>query len=179
MVHNTIHAREQQSSRSTFRGTAADDRRNRCAAAPLHLLPQQTIDRPRRHHRSTKTPPKNPPHNLQTAWLVACSVALAYALPRLDAEGHSAKLLWTFFQPVAPPLLMLWLWSRTVGYFEARRISYAACFSLRDQRRLPSAAGLRQVGGGRGCIGHPVVIVGMGGGASARRPQPDRSALHS
>jgi hypothetical protein len=79
------------------------------------------------------------------AWGAACLLALAYALPRLDAGGHGAALLWTHFQPLPPPLLMLWCWSLTVRDFEAAGVPYAACFSERDRRRLPSAAALQRL----------------------------------
>jgi hypothetical protein len=94
------------------------------------------------------TPPLALPRQaaLAWAWTAACGLALAFALPRLDAAGHGAALLWTHFQPLPPPLLMLWLWAVTVGHFEAAGVPYAFCFSERDRRRLPSAAGLRKVG---------------------------------
>ncbi|KIY98272.1 hypothetical protein MNEG_9687, partial [Monoraphidium neglectum] len=88
-------------------------------------------------------PPRLTPRHqaaLAAAWGLACALSLAWALPRLDQ--HGAKLMWTFFQPLAPPLLAVWLWAQCVACFEARRIPYAACFPERDQRQLPSAAGL-------------------------------------
>jgi hypothetical protein len=70
------------------------------------------------------------------------ATALAAALPRVDA--HGSKLMCTFFQPLAPPLLMLWLWAQCVSTFERRRIPYEACFPERERPQLPAAAGLAQ-----------------------------------
>ncbi|KAI8469612.1 MAG: EXS family-domain-containing protein [Monoraphidium minutum] len=80
---------------------------------------------------------------LAGAWGAACAVTLAATLPRLDA--HSSQIMWTFLQPLAPPLLMLWLWAQAVGHFERRRIPYAACFPEPEQKRLPPAAALRRL----------------------------------
>lgn len=84
-----------------------------------------------------------------------CCMVLAHTLPALD-DNHT-KLLWTFFQPLAPPLLMLWLWMHTVQYFELKNIQYAACFAPKHRKYLVPHTAIYQVRDERRNCSHVVL----------------------
>lgn len=52
------------------------------------------------------------------------------------------QLLWTFFQPAAPVLLMLLLYARAIHYFEQQHIPYEQCYAEADRRNLASSRDL-------------------------------------
>jgi hypothetical protein len=61
-----------------------------------------------------------------------CFVLLSAAWPSLSRHGK--EVLWTFYQPLVPPLLMLWLWGHLVWTCETQRIHYTSCFAHHHQR---------------------------------------------
>jgi hypothetical protein len=71
---------------------------------------------------------------ITAAWSTLCVVLILQYSKALD-KPH-AQLLWTYFQPLGPPLLMLWLWAQAVSHFEQRHIPFEACFPETERRWL-------------------------------------------
>ncbi|KAF8070926.1 PDIL2-2 [Scenedesmus sp. PABB004] len=71
------------------------------------------------------------------AWSGLCALLVLRWARALDAQ-HVA-LLYTYWQPLAPPLLMLWLWARAVEHWEAAGQPYDACWPEAERRWLPPA----------------------------------------
>lgn len=49
------------------------------------------------------------------------------------------QMLWTYFQPLGPPLLMLGLWAQVIAHFEHRHIMFEACFPESERKWLSPA----------------------------------------
>ena len=58
---------------------------------------------------------------LAWVWCLASSAVTMYCLR--DVESEAARLMLFYFQPVIPPLLMLWLWARNIKCFETHQVS--------------------------------------------------------
>ena len=58
------------------------------------------------------------------AWCLACGACTLYCARSM--ERAAARLMLLYFQPVVPPIFMLWLWARNVRCFESYQVS--ACF---------------------------------------------------
>jgi hypothetical protein len=71
---------------------------------------------------------------ITAAWSSLCVVLILQYSQALD-RPH-VQLLWTYFQPLGPPLLMLWLWAQAVSHFEQRHIAFEACFPEAERRWL-------------------------------------------
>jgi hypothetical protein len=71
---------------------------------------------------------------ITAAWSSLCVVLILQHSKALD-KRH-VQLLWTYFQPLGPPLLMLWLWAQAVAHFEQRHIAFEACFPESERRWL-------------------------------------------
>lgn len=71
---------------------------------------------------------------ITAAWTSLCVVLVLQHSKALD-KRH-VQLLWTYFQPLGPPLLMLWLWAQAVAHFEQRHIAFEACFPALERRWL-------------------------------------------
>jgi hypothetical protein len=67
-------------------------------------------------------------------------------------RNYYIQLLWTFFAPVAPPLLMLWLWARINSYFEHHHIPFPDCFPEHERKWLAPARDLYNVCRAYSCI---------------------------
>lgn len=85
---------------------------------------------------------------LAVAWVIVCTLSLSASLPALPK--HAKAVLWTFYQPLVPPLLMLWLWAHNVAVFENRHIPYASCFAEQDKRFCPTHSELLRVSAAAG-----------------------------
>lgn len=73
-----------------------------------------------------------------------CAAATAYlSATSLDAQANSLLVL--YFQPFLPPLVMLWLWSLNIRYFERKQVDYDLCFGPRERKFLPSHAALQSL----------------------------------
>lgn len=77
------------------------------------------------------------------AWLTTTLVISLSAIPKLDQEG--LDVLYVFFQPFCPCLLMLWLWTLNVRHFESVPINYKVCFAPPERRFLLPFAKLIKV----------------------------------
>eukprot|EP00892_Ulva_mutabilis_P010445 jgi/Ulvmu1/7773/UM004_0002.1 len=73
------------------------------------------------------------------SWALAAGLLFAIA-PALPAGATDA--LFIFYQPMLPMLLMLWLWTLVVSFFEAYYIRYDACFAAEHLKFLLSADAL-------------------------------------
>ena len=76
------------------------------------------------------------------------TLALLFALPFLasrlpDPQQH--RLLFLYYQPMVPPLALLWLWSVAVGTFHSLHISYEDCFPPSQRELLLSAPQVRDL----------------------------------
>lgn len=60
-------------------------------------------------------------------------------------EPTARSLCQRYFQPLLPPILMLWLWAHNVRAFEQQQVPYAECFSPRDRRALLSSGDLARL----------------------------------
>lgn len=75
-------------------------------------------------------------------WAAAGSL-LFWIAPSLPAGATDA--LFIFYQPMLPMLLMLWLWTVVVAFFEKYYVRYDACFAAEHLKFLLSAADLARV----------------------------------
>lgn len=73
-----------------------------------------------------------------------CLLTTLQIVPSLHPTAR--HVLYVFFQPVAPPLLMLWLWGAAVKRFAALNVDYETCFAARDRRFLLSGEEIQKVG---------------------------------
>jgi hypothetical protein len=71
---------------------------------------------------------------ITAAWSSLCVLLILQHSQVLD-KRH-VQLLWTYFQPLGPPLLMLWLWAQAVAHFEQRHIAFEACFPESERKWL-------------------------------------------
>jgi hypothetical protein len=74
------------------------------------------------------------------AWTALCLLMVAQSSRHL--QPAAVQLLWTFFQPAGPMLLMLVLYARAVAYFEQHHIPHEECYSDNDRRFLASSRDL-------------------------------------
>ncbi|GMH43680.1 hypothetical protein BSKO_11602 [Bryopsis sp. KO-2023] len=65
---------------------------------------------------------------------ISCLALFAYSWKLVSDAGHD--LVYIYFQPLVPVLLMLWLWGVNVGYFETSGIKYDALFGNEERRFL-------------------------------------------
>jgi hypothetical protein len=77
-------------------------------------------------------------------------VALIFLSGRLPRSQH--QLLILYYQPVVPPLALLWLWSVAVSTFQGLRISYEDCFPVSQRDLLLSAPQLRDLASCLTCL---------------------------
>eukprot|EP00882_Tetradesmus_deserticola_P014908 GHRQ01015863.1.p1 GENE.GHRQ01015863.1~~GHRQ01015863.1.p1 ORF type:complete len:288 (+),score=67.87 GHRQ01015863.1:219-1082(+) len=68
------------------------------------------------------------------AWTCLCLVLIMQQSKALDKQH--VQLLWTYFQPLGPPLLMLWLWVQATAHFERRHVAFEACFPESERKWL-------------------------------------------
>lgn len=80
---------------------------------------------------------------LLAAWIVACSL-LSFSLSYRLQPG-ARNVLWLYFQPLVPPLLLLWFWGSAVKRFTAMGIDYETCFAAKDRRYMLSGQDIQQV----------------------------------
>lgn len=74
------------------------------------------------------------------AWAALC-LCLVLQSSRHLAPAH-VQLLWTFFQPAGPLLLMLLLYAQATASFEQHHIPAHECFAESDRRYLASSRDL-------------------------------------
>lgn len=74
------------------------------------------------------------------AWTALCLLMVAQSSRHL--QPAAVQLLWTFFQPAGPMLLMLVLYARAVAYFEQHHIPHEECYADSDRRFLASSRDL-------------------------------------
>jgi hypothetical protein len=74
------------------------------------------------------------------AWAVLCLLLVLQSSRHL--EPAHVQLLWTFFQPAGPMLLMLVLYAQATQYFEHHHIQHEECYSEADRRLLASSSDL-------------------------------------
>ncbi|KAL6751081.1 EXS family-domain-containing protein [Haematococcus lacustris] len=67
-------------------------------------------------------------------WCLGCSLLVAKSLPQLHRTAH--HILYLHFQPMLPPLTLLWLWGAAVRRFTSLGIDYESCFIAKDRRYL-------------------------------------------
>lgn len=72
-----------------------------------------------------------------TAWASCCAIITLEALKAMTTV-HT-ELFALYYAPLLPILLLSWLWSLSVGYFESHGVQYAICFSKHDQTALPNS----------------------------------------
>lgn len=75
-------------------------------------------------------------------WALAAALLFAVA-PSLSAGATDA--LFIFYQPLLPMLVMLWLWTVVVSFFEAYYVRYDACFATEHLKFLLSADDLTRI----------------------------------
>lgn len=68
-------------------------------------------------------------------------------------DQKHVQLLWTYFQPLTPPLVMLWLWAKAVAHFERQQILYDACFPEQERKYLAPSNDLFSASRAYNCIG--------------------------
>jgi hypothetical protein len=71
------------------------------------------------------------------AWAGLCLLLVLQSSRHL--KPAQAQLLWTFFQPAGPMLLMLLLYAQAIRYFEQHHISQDECYAEGDRRFLASS----------------------------------------
>lgn len=71
---------------------------------------------------------------ITAAWVVLCMLMVLQSSRHLNQA--QVQLLWTFFQPAGPMLLMLVLYAQSVRYFEQHHIPYEECYADGDRRYL-------------------------------------------
>jgi hypothetical protein len=71
------------------------------------------------------------------AWAGMCLLLVLQSCRHLKPE--QAQLLWTFFQPAGPMLLMLLLYAQAIRYFEQQHVSQDECYAEADRRFLASS----------------------------------------
>ena len=87
--------------------------------------------------------PTNMRHFSHTlCWTLAAGLLFAIA-PSLPAGATDA--LFIFYQPMLPMLLMLWLWTFVIFFFEKYFIRYDACFAAEHLKFLLSADALTAI----------------------------------
>eukprot|EP00878_Enallax_costatus_P015199 GHUV01015912.1.p1 GENE.GHUV01015912.1~~GHUV01015912.1.p1 ORF type:complete len:277 (+),score=36.87 GHUV01015912.1:708-1538(+) len=74
------------------------------------------------------------------AWSCLCIFMVVQLSRSLDKQH--IQLLWTYFQPIGPPLLLLWLWSITVAHFEKQQIPFDVCFPEKERKLLAASKDL-------------------------------------
>lgn len=75
------------------------------------------------------------------AWTCLCML-MVYQTCAKQLGPHQVQLLWTFFQPVLPLVLMLVLYAQATAYFEQHHIMHADCFPEQQRRYLAPAKDL-------------------------------------
>lgn len=83
---------------------------------------------------------------LLAAWCACCILIIVRIASQLD--DTSRHILFLHFQPVLPPLAMLWLWGAAVRRFNALGIEYEACFAPKDRRFLLYGSDIQQASTG-------------------------------
>jgi len=73
---------------------------------------------------------------ITVAWVMLCMLMVLQSSRHLNQE--QVQLLWTFFQPSGPMLLMLVLYAQSVRYFEQQHIPYEECYA--EGRRYLAAS---------------------------------------
>lgn len=68
-------------------------------------------------------------------------------------DKQHIKLLWSCFQPLGPPLLLLWLWSIAVAHFEKQQIHFEACFPRKERKFLVPSKDLFAAARACTCLG--------------------------
>jgi EXS family len=84
-------------------------------------------------------------------WAAACLLLLLRSARRLD--GRTIDLLYTYFQALAPPVLMLWLWAHAVDGMAAAGVALDACFPASDRSALPAPRALLAAARCMACAG--------------------------
>mmetsp|Transcript_1531 Transcript_1531/g.4104 ORF Transcript_1531/g.4104 Transcript_1531/m.4104 type:complete len:569 (-) Transcript_1531:161-1867(-) len=82
-------------------------------------------------------------HKLGLAWCGMCMLCVTYNCHFMEPNAVDLGII--YFQPLIPPLAMLWLWSHNVSRFEALKLPYDECFSPKDRKYLAPAADIRRL----------------------------------
>ncbi|KAG1680778.1 hypothetical protein FOA52_008111 [Chlamydomonas sp. UWO 241] len=77
------------------------------------------------------------------AWCAACALCAGLCVPRM--EDAAVDLAIVYFQPLLPPLLMLWLWAHNTGCFEDAKLPFEECFALKDRRYVISSGDIQKL----------------------------------
>jgi len=64
----------------------------------------------------------------------ACTAYILLEVQHLPSTAQSAMLV--IFQPVVPPIVMLWLWGGRVKGFKDAGVDYELCFAANDRKHL-------------------------------------------
>ncbi len=76
-------------------------------------------------------------------WCCFCSLYIVSTARQLGIV--ESGILWTFWQPFIPPLLMLWLWGHAVKRMEQRGVEYQQCFPMKDRKFCIDGAEIQRV----------------------------------
>ncbi len=79
-------------------------------------------------------------------WSAGCAAYVWAVASRPGHLGHvELSVLWMYWQPALPPLLMLWLWGAAVRRMTQLAVDYEQCFAAKDRKYLLDGAEVQKV----------------------------------